>query len=150
MGSKASCTPAFMDINAARILDSDTNWSFYAQNVCCERVPEGERCRWMSTLHLQPTKGRNLETTTAFKGRRGGGRKWKRKTATLLIINSAEFWSWEARGKYIDVWKMLIKERSTLWFGRYLPRQFEISLLPGLMVLVMPLGEHGMKHRGGR
>lgn len=74
---------------------------------------------WMSTLHSHPSTGRNLETMAAFKGRRGGGKIWKRKTARLLIINSTEFWSWEARGKYIDVWKMLIKERSTLWFGRH-------------------------------
>lgn len=73
----------------------------------------------MTSLHSHPTRGGNLETMTTFKGRRGGGRKWKWKTARLLIINSAEFWSWEARGKYIDVWKMLIKERSTLWFGRH-------------------------------
>lgn len=43
----------------------------------------------------------------------------KVEDSKALIINSAEFWSWEARGKYIDVWKMLIKERSTLWFGRH-------------------------------
>lgn len=48
---------------------------------------------------------------------------------------------------------MLIKKKRGAHFGLggiRLPGQFEISLLPGLMVLVMPLGEHGMKHRGGR
>lgn len=33
--------------------------------------------------------------------KRGANEKWK--TARLFIINSAEFWSWEARGKCIDV-----------------------------------------------
>lgn len=56
---------------------------------------------------------------TAFKGRRGVWEKMKAEDSKALIINSAEFWSWEARQKYIDVWKMLIKERSTLWFGRH-------------------------------
>lgn len=56
-----------------------------------------------------------------FRHKRGGsGRKWKWKTASLLIINLAEFWSSEAGGKYIDVGKkMLIKERRTLWLGRH-------------------------------
>lgn len=57
----------------------------------------------------------NLDVAAvAFKGGRGAGRKMKAEGGKALIINSAEFWSWEARGKYIDVRKMLIKERSTL------------------------------------
>lgn len=29
--------------------------------------------------------------------------RMKAEDSKALIINSAEFWSWEARGKYIDV-----------------------------------------------
>lgn len=53
----------------------------------------------MSTLHSHPTRDRNLETVTAFKG----SKKLNVEDSKALIINSAEFWSWEARGKYIDV-----------------------------------------------
>lgn len=46
----------------------------------------------------------NLDAAAvAFKGGRGVGRKMKADGGKALIINSAEFWSCEARGEYIDV-----------------------------------------------
>lgn len=104
-----------MDSNAACILYA----LFNVENVGYKDIPEGGSCGWMSTLHSHSTGGRKLGNHDCFERKTGSWEKIKAEDSQALIINLAEFWSWEARGKYIDVWKMLIKERSTLWFGRH-------------------------------
>ena len=109
-----------MGINSAFILGLNPNWSLYAQ-MCAitpsplreEAVTECPRC-----VHTQ-LQAETRKPGLLSKAEEEVGEKWKRKTVGLLIINSTEFRSWEAGRKYIDVWKMLIKEGSTLWFGRH-------------------------------
>lgn len=48
-------------------------------------------------------EGQKLGNRDCFQRKKRKLEKLKVEDSKALIINSAEFWSWEARGKYIDV-----------------------------------------------
>lgn len=78
----------------------------FIQKVCTIRTYLGERAAAepppFTCVQLEMQE--NLDAAAvAFKGGRGAERKMKAEGGKALIINSAEFRSWEARGKYIDV-----------------------------------------------
>lgn len=78
----------------------------FIQKVHAIRVYLGERAsaELPALTCVQLEARENLDVTAvAFKRGRGVERKMKVGGGKALIINSAEFWSWEARGKYIDV-----------------------------------------------